>query len=269
VEGLTLDKFLHDDKAISATLEQWKHNHSGAFADFPSGPFAFVRLDEQLEEHAAWRDAAKSSPKGRDPMNRTRGQPHAEYFCTEAYFGPKQFGQFPKNGESVFGINVELFAQQSRGSVTLAGPDVLSPPLIDHAYLKDPFDLLVLTEAVKFANRVAVEGSGTKDLVAGSWPPESGHHVFQTHKDWEKFVLENATTCYHGSGTCKMGDKTDATAVVDSRLRVFGIQGLRVADCSIIPILISGHTQAPAYGIGEKAAILIAEDHYQSLEAKL
>ena len=173
MSGLTLDKFLHDEEAITATLEQWKNDHSGAFADFPSGPFAFVRLDEQLEEHSAWRDAAKRSPKGRDPMNRTRGQPHAEYFCTEAYFGPKQFGQFPKNGrfdlvilfsfksetdyalgESVFGINVELFAQQSRGSVTLAGPDELSPPIIDHAYLKDPFDLLVLTEAVKFANRV-------------------------------------------------------------------------------------------------------------------
>jgi len=65
--------------------------------------------------------------------------------------------------------------------------------------------------------------------VAGSWPPESGHHSFQTYKDWEKFVIENATTCYHGSGTCKMGDKADATAVVDSRLKVFGIQGLRVA----------------------------------------
>lgn len=57
-------------------------------------------------------------------------------------------------GESVFGINVELFAQKSRGSVTLASPDPLSPPIIDHAYLTDPLDVLVLTEAVRFANKV-------------------------------------------------------------------------------------------------------------------
>lgn len=81
-------------------MEQWKNNHTGAFADFPSGPFAFVRLDEQLEQHAVWREASGRSVASRDPMGRTKDQPHAEYFCTEAYFGPKQFGQFPKNGES-------------------------------------------------------------------------------------------------------------------------------------------------------------------------
>lgn len=64
-------------------------------------------------------------------------------------------------------------------------------------------------------------------------------------------------TGYHASGTCAMGKESDPKAVVDEKLRVKGVKGLRVADCSIIPILHGGHTQMPAFGIGEKAADLV------------
>ena len=67
-------------------------------------------------------------------------------------------------------------------------------------------------------------------------------------------------TGYHPAGTCKMGRSSDLKAVVDDRLRVHGIDGLRVVDCSIMPILHNGHTQMPAYAIGEKGADLIKED---------
>lgn len=62
---------------------------------------------------------------------------------------------------------------------------------------------------------------------------------------------------YHAAGTCAMGKSSDPESVVDEQLRVNGVKGLRVADCSIMPVLHSGHTQMPAYGIGEKAADLI------------
>lgn len=65
---------------------------------------------------------------------------------------------------------------------------------------------------------------------------------------------------YHASGTCAMGKSSDVNVVVDEELRVKGVRGLRVADCSIMPTLHSGHTQMPAYGIGEKAADLIKAD---------
>lgn len=67
----------------------------------------------------------------------------------------------------------------------------------------------------------------------------------------------NSSIGYHAAGTCAMGKASDPNAVVDEKLRVKGVKGLRVADCSIMPVLNGGHTQMPAYGIGEKAADLI------------
>lgn len=83
---------------------------------------------------------------------------------------------------------------------------------------------------------------------------------YLTRKDWESVVHTNSTSSYHPAGTCKIGKRDDPMAVVDEKLRVMGVKGLRVADVSIMPSLNSGHPQMPAYGIGEKAAdILVAE----------
>jgi choline dehydrogenase-like flavoprotein len=83
------------------------------------------------------------------------------------------------------------------------------------------------------------------------------HHSYTKREDWEPYVKQQVTTCYHAAGTCKMGKANDPMAVLDEKLQVRGVAGLRVADVSVMPRLHGGHTQMPAYGIGEKAADLI------------
>jgi choline dehydrogenase-like flavoprotein len=91
-----------------------------------------------------------------------------------------------------------------------------------------------------------------KELVPG------GH--IESDEALEAFVRETVATVYHPVGTCKMGPETDPMAVVDARLCVRGIGGLRVADASIMPSIVAGNTSAPAMMIGERAAAFILED---------
>jgi choline dehydrogenase-like flavoprotein len=217
-------------------------------------------------------------------MGLTPSQPNIGFLTTECYGGPKQYNQFPGDGQHAFSIIAELFAPKSRGAVTLASKDPNVNPVIDCNYLADPLDMLVLSEACRYANEIVTQGAGTKDIVAGSWPPDQTHHLFQTREDWVPYVKQHATTCmflhsifplslpspyfknntnqlsgYHASGTCAMGPATDSNAVLDNKLRVRGVKDLRVADCSVMPTLHGGHTQMPAYGIGERCADFIKE----------
>jgi len=151
----------------------------------------------------------------------------------------------------------ELFSPRSKGSVTLKSTDPLENPCVDHNYLSEPLDMLVLSEGVRLGNEVVMNGAGTRGVVKGSWPSDLTHHTHTDRVSWESYVRQQATTCYHAAGTCKMGKPDDPMAVLDEKLRVKGVRGLRVADASIMPALHGGHTQMPVYGIGEKAADLI------------
>jgi choline dehydrogenase-like flavoprotein len=256
-EGLTTDSLLYHGDALSKALTQWKEEKKGPMTVFPFGIFAYARIDERLKDSEIWNSAPRK--EGRDPMGLTPKQPQIEFFTTECYGGPKQYDQFPINGKHAFSMIAELFAPKSRGTVTLRNTEATAIPVVDCNYLSDPLDLEVLAEACAFGNEIIVEGAGTKDIVKGSWPADLVHHKHKTREDWKEYVKDNATTCYHASGTCAAGKKGDPKAVVDEKLQVHGVKGLRVADCSIMPTINNGHTQMPAYGIGEKAADMIKE----------
>ncbi len=143
-----------------------------------------------------------------------------------------------------------LIYPRSRGSVRLGSTDPAAAPLIDMNYLAEPDDQQVLAEGVEMIREImksaAFGGNVTAELHPG--PDYDAANM-------KAEVLNRATTVYHGVGTCRMG--VDDRAVVGPDLKVRGIEGLRVADASIMPSIIGGNTNAPSIMIGDKAADLV------------
>ena len=143
----------------------------------------------------------------------------------------------------------------SRGRIALAGPDPVAPPRIDPCYLSDPADMEALVRGVKAARRV---------LDQRAFDPYRGAEILpgertRSDEDIRAFIRQRAESIYHPVGIPSMG--ADATAVVDARLRVRGVEGLRAVDASIMPALVGGNTNAPVVMIAEKAADMIREDY--------
>jgi choline dehydrogenase len=149
-------------------------------------------------------------------------------------------------------LHVTLMRPKSRGSVTLASAKPTDAPLIDPAFLKDPDDLATLIRATQMGHDI-MESAALKPFRGKMLYPLERNNVAQI----EAFLRKNSDTEYHPVGTCKMGPASDGMAVVDSALRVHGLQGLRVVDASIMPNLVTGNTNAPSMMIGEKAAEMI------------
>ncbi|GAB2928041.1 GMC family oxidoreductase [Nonomuraea fastidiosa] len=167
----------------------------------------------------------------------------------ELVFAPvpfKDHGLTPPTGHGLT-VGVVLLQPESRGRVGLNGRDVV----IDPAYLTAEADLRRLVAGLKRAKQV-VATEAMKPYAGGPMEPYWGP---ETDEELARWVRERAETLYHPVGTCRMGD--DDSSVVDPALRVRGVEGLRVADVSIMPTLNRGHTHAPAIMIGEKAADLI------------
>jgi choline dehydrogenase len=143
---------------------------------------------------------------------------------------------------------------KSRGTITLESADPLAPPCIQPNYCEDPRDLDKLVIGIKKAREVLAQPAFAPHRLVELEP---GPQV-QSDDEIRAWLRGHAETLYHPVGTCKMGQ--DAMAVVDARLRVHGITGLRVVDASIMPTLVGGNTNAPTTMIAERGADLILQD---------
>lgn len=143
---------------------------------------------------------------------------------------------------------------ESRGTVTIASPDGAAPPAIRPNYLDTETDRRTMIDGIKLARRIAAQPPFASHIVEEHTP---GPEV-TSDDDILAYIRDTGGTIFHPVGTCKMGQ--DDAAVVDERLRVRGVESLRVADCAIMPTVTSGNTNAPAIMIGEKAAAMIKQD---------
>lgn len=159
-----------------------------------------------------------------------------------------------QHGISIRACNLTPY---SRGVVELHSANPQDKPKIDFRFLSDERDMPVMVAIFKLVERLAAA-----DAWKGLITAEETKGGSKALSDEEKiaWIRQYIETDYHPVGTCKMGPESDATAVVDARLRVHGIQGLRVADASIMPNIVRGNTNIPCMMIGDKAAQMLLED---------
>ncbi|MDJ0629994.1 MAG: GMC family oxidoreductase N-terminal domain-containing protein [Rhodobacter sp.] len=157
---------------------------------------------------------------------------------------------------SAFTASVLQLRPESAGHLTLRSGDIDDHPAIHPNYLATDTDCRTIVKGIQIARKIAQHEPLRSQITEEHAP---GNEVAlddeEATLDWAR---RTAVTIYHPTGTCKMG--TDPMAVVDPRLKVHGLDGLRVADASIMPRIVSGNTNAPAIMIGEKASDLVLED---------
>ncbi len=148
-------------------------------------------------------------------------------------------------------LNTAFLRPRSRGSVRLASADPAAAPLIDPNYWADPYDRAVALDGLRMGREIMHQKALEPFILAERLP---GPDV-KSEEDLAAFAHATCKTDHHPVGTCKMG--TDAMAVVTPDLKVRGIEGLRVCDSSVMPLLVSSNTNAPTIMIGEKGADLV------------
>jgi choline dehydrogenase len=155
-----------------------------------------------------------------------------------------------------FVLHVGLLRPATRGRIELASADPGARPVLHPNFVQDRADVDALIAGLKEARRII----SMPALARYSGAEVSPGPAIKSDADLEAFIRANVATTYHPVGTCKMGPQHDPMAVVDARLKVHGLLGLRVADASIMPDIIGGNTSAPSMMIGERAAKFVIED---------
>ncbi|HXE79231.1 MAG TPA: GMC family oxidoreductase N-terminal domain-containing protein [Vicinamibacterales bacterium] len=212
-------------------------------------PGVGANLQDHLRIGVRWRGRQELSPSSvsaglfvRSNPSRTSSPPDLEYYVGRGLDQPDPFVT----------ITVALARPASRGIVRLASARPDDPPRIHARYLSDPADLDAVLKGVRLA-RTMGQSRAFERLVAEELEP--GPEA-RTDEELAAFVRASAGTIFHPAGTCAMG--RDRMSVVDATLRVRGVEGLRVADASIMPTVVNAPTHAACVMIGERAADLIA-----------
>jgi choline dehydrogenase-like flavoprotein len=245
-----------DLAGVGANLQD--HLCAIAIALSPEGVRSSLVAAQAPRQLANWvaRGKGMLSSNVGEALAMVRTDPSAPAADIELIFAPVPFidhGLVDPPGHGV-SVGAVLLQPESRGTVRL-GTDPGGPPVIAPNYLSDPEgkDLATLVRGVRLAYEVLHQPALARCVGRDLEPPGDPG----SDDGWHEFVRQQAETLYHPVGTARMGPADDPTSVVDGELRVLGVDGLRVADTSVMPTITRGHTQAPAMLIGERAAALV------------
>ncbi|PLZ02000.1 choline dehydrogenase [Burkholderia sp. WAC0059] len=188
-----------------------------------------------------------------DPNDPALTRPDLEYHVQPLSLD--RFGE-PLHRFNAFTASVCHLRPTSRGSIHAVSPDPATAPSIAPNYLSTDYDRRVAANALRLTRRIvsapALAPYEPQEILPGA--------EFRTEAQLHEAAGNVGTTIFHPVGTCRMGRAADVDAVVDSRLRVRGVEGLRVVDASVMPLVTSGNTNSPTLMIAERAATMMRED---------
>ncbi len=216
--------------ALLGELLRYAVSRQGILAMSPGQGHAFLRTRPELEA------------------------PDVQLIFAPASYADPRLGVAKLEREPGLTLGALQLRPESRGVCEILSDDPTAPPLIRPNYLAETGDRQVLAAGLAVARKI-VQTPPLADVVDSELLP--GPNV-QSAGEWLDFAAATGNTVYHPIGTCRMGP--DPMAVVDARLRVHGLAGLRVVDASVMPTMPSGNTYAPTNMIGEKGAAMILED---------
>jgi choline dehydrogenase len=185
-----------------------------------------------------------------------KASPDLQLLFTPASYDPNKFGALER--EDGMTVAVCPVRPDSRGTIMAQTSDPTTAPIITPNYLSDPGDARVLVAGMRFTREIFAAPAIARHSVEETLPGSA----VQTDEELVDYARHFGNTIYHPVGTCRMGQ--GPSAVVDERLRVHGVTGLRVIDASIMPTLTTGNTNAPTIMIGEKGAAMIRDDARQA-----
>ncbi|OHV06513.1 GMC family oxidoreductase [Mycobacterium talmoniae] len=256
-DGFALDSsLLRPGPKHDAAVAAYAKDHSGPLGSGLLEMIGFPRIDKYLEKDPVYLEA-KAANGGLDPFS-PEGQPHFEIDFVPAFGSAFQW-QYPTppDGDHIT-VMVDLVRPAyDGGELTLNSDDPFMAPNINLNYLSNELDIIALREGVRFAYDILTKGDGFKDLVVSQYPWDMPLHSDELMRT---SVQDRVQTSYHPCGTNRLSKNIDQ-GVVDPKLKVHGVNKLRVIDASVFPIIPDCRIQNTVYMVGEKGADLIKADH--------
>ena len=241
---------LNNPALAQAAVEAYQKSASGPLSVAATGVLGWENLPSPYRENLTKNalDALNSFPAD---------WPELEFLPVSGVLGNQGNYQTedPVDGHNYATIATAVVAPLSRGNITINSTSMLDPPIINPNWLTDPVDIELAIASLK-RQRQVWERLG--NLTTG--PEKIPGDDVQSDAEILKFIRESLAPLWHAAATCKMGRPSDPLAVIDSKMKVYGVKNLRVVDASSFPFLPPGHPQSTIYAIAEKIASEILQD---------
>ncbi|KAF9077133.1 aryl-alcohol oxidase-like protein [Rhodocollybia butyracea] len=234
----TADIIFQNQSLQNSLLQTWMQTKQGPLVDSPESVRVYFRFNDSV-----------LSTLGEDPSSGPTA-PHATMGIQPGFFP-----NIPATGKFLT-LSTGILTPTSRGSITINSTDVFAPPIIDAQTLTSQFDLLAMREAIRTA-LTFMSASAWDDYIIG--PTENLVVAMESNQALDEYIRTIGGPDEHVVGTASMTSQDADYGVVNPDLLVKGVDGLRIVDASVLPIVTAGHTQAPVYILAERASSLIRE----------